>query len=104
MVRKFEENYNVSYFLYFSVQQNGIRHCSYVASRKHLYIDKNTKVICQGFTGKQVCVKMFYKDAYYRYRNIKLFSVFFNNHKSYMIVAEEYTVQRWSCILGGGLV
>lgn len=35
------------------VQQNGIRHCSYTASRKHLYVDKNTKVICQGFTGKQ---------------------------------------------------
>ncbi|XP_073753571.1 succinate--CoA ligase [ADP/GDP-forming] subunit alpha, mitochondrial isoform X2 [Callorhinus ursinus] len=35
------------------VQQNGIRHCSYIASRKHLYVDKNTKVICQGFTGKQ---------------------------------------------------
>ncbi|ELK07667.1 Succinyl-CoA ligase [GDP-forming] subunit alpha, mitochondrial [Pteropus alecto] len=35
------------------VQQNGIRHCSYTASRKHLYVDKNTKIICQGFTGKQ---------------------------------------------------
>ncbi|XP_006866667.1 PREDICTED: succinyl-CoA ligase [ADP/GDP-forming] subunit alpha, mitochondrial [Chrysochloris asiatica] len=40
-------------FLYFSVQHNGIRHCSYTSSRKNLYIDKNTKVICQGFTGKQ---------------------------------------------------
>ncbi|OBS81244.1 hypothetical protein A6R68_20579 [Neotoma lepida] len=37
----------------FLLQQNGIRHGSYTASRKHLYIDKNTKVICQGFTGKQ---------------------------------------------------
>ncbi|XP_024414255.1 succinate--CoA ligase [ADP/GDP-forming] subunit alpha, mitochondrial isoform X1 [Desmodus rotundus] len=37
----------------FLLQQNGIRHCSYTASRKHLYVDKNTKVICQGFTGKQ---------------------------------------------------
>ncbi|KAM4803738.1 succinate--CoA ligase [ADP/GDP-forming] subunit alpha, mitochondrial [Callospermophilus lateralis] len=37
----------------FLLQQNAIRHCSYTASRKHLYIDKNTKVICQGFTGKQ---------------------------------------------------
>ncbi|XP_036191398.1 succinate--CoA ligase [ADP/GDP-forming] subunit alpha, mitochondrial [Myotis myotis] len=37
----------------FLLQQNGIRHCAYVASRKHLYVDKNTKVICQGFTGKQ---------------------------------------------------
>uniref|UniRef100_A0A6I8RL36 Succinate--CoA ligase [ADP/GDP-forming] subunit alpha, mitochondrial n=1 Tax=Xenopus tropicalis TaxID=8364 RepID=A0A6I8RL36_XENTR len=36
-----------------SVQQNGVRQCSYTASRKHLYIDKDTRVICQGFTGKQ---------------------------------------------------
>ncbi|XP_069350342.1 succinate--CoA ligase [ADP/GDP-forming] subunit alpha, mitochondrial [Eulemur rufifrons] len=37
----------------FLLQQNGIRHSSYTASRKHLCIDNNTKVICQGFTGKQ---------------------------------------------------
>uniref|UniRef100_A0A452FEZ4 Succinate--CoA ligase [ADP/GDP-forming] subunit alpha, mitochondrial n=1 Tax=Capra hircus TaxID=9925 RepID=A0A452FEZ4_CAPHI len=35
------------------LQQNGIRHCSYATSRKHLYVDRNTKIICQGFTGKQ---------------------------------------------------
>ncbi|EDL91058.1 succinate-CoA ligase, GDP-forming, alpha subunit, isoform CRA_a [Rattus norvegicus] len=39
----------------FLLQQNGIRHGSYTASRKNIYIDKNTKVICQGFTGKQDC-------------------------------------------------
>ncbi|XP_056669599.1 succinate--CoA ligase [ADP/GDP-forming] subunit alpha, mitochondrial isoform X1 [Monodelphis domestica] len=37
----------------FLLKQNGVRHCAYTASRKNLYIDKNTRIICQGFTGKQ---------------------------------------------------
>uniref|UniRef100_A0A8C5MG58 Succinate--CoA ligase [ADP/GDP-forming] subunit alpha, mitochondrial n=1 Tax=Leptobrachium leishanense TaxID=445787 RepID=A0A8C5MG58_9ANUR len=37
----------------FLVQQNAVRHCSYAASRQNLYINKDTKIICQGFTGKQ---------------------------------------------------
>ncbi|XP_008838470.1 succinate--CoA ligase [ADP/GDP-forming] subunit alpha, mitochondrial [Nannospalax galili] len=37
----------------FLLQQNGIRHVSYTASQKNLYVDRTTKVICQGFTGKQ---------------------------------------------------
>ncbi|KAL0620247.1 Adenylyl cyclase-associated protein 1 [Plecturocebus cupreus] len=44
---------NACYIQSLCACQNGIRHCSYTASRKHLYVDKNTKIICQGFTGKQ---------------------------------------------------
>ncbi|XP_078410587.1 succinate--CoA ligase [ADP/GDP-forming] subunit alpha, mitochondrial isoform X2 [Cetorhinus maximus] len=35
-----------------AVERSGVRHC-YTGSRQNLYIDKATKVICQGFTGKQ---------------------------------------------------
>ncbi|XP_067884880.1 succinate--CoA ligase [ADP/GDP-forming] subunit alpha, mitochondrial [Heterodontus francisci] len=34
------------------LKQSGVRHC-YTGSRQNLYIDKATRVICQGFTGKQ---------------------------------------------------
>ncbi|XP_043555129.1 succinate--CoA ligase [ADP/GDP-forming] subunit alpha, mitochondrial isoform X2 [Chiloscyllium plagiosum] len=35
-----------------AAKRSGVRHC-YSGSRQNLYIDKTTKVICQGFTGKQ---------------------------------------------------
>ena len=41
----------MSYFLYFSVQQNGIRHGSYTASRKHIYIDKNKEWLDENIIG-----------------------------------------------------
>ncbi|XP_072433062.1 succinate--CoA ligase [ADP/GDP-forming] subunit alpha, mitochondrial [Chiloscyllium punctatum] len=38
--------------LLLAAKRSGVRHC-YSGSRQNLYIDKTTKVICQGFTGKQ---------------------------------------------------
>nr|KAF6438037.1 hypothetical protein HJG59_008728 [Molossus molossus] len=40
------------------LQQNGIRLCSYTASPKPLYVDKNTKVTCQGFPGIEADVPL----------------------------------------------
>ena len=42
----------------FSGTTRNVQSAAYDSTRKNLMIDANTKVICQGFTGKQV---MFYK-------------------------------------------
>ena len=43
----------VSSFTGVSIEQTGIRH-HYNNTRSNLMIGKNTKLICQGYTGKQV--------------------------------------------------
>ena len=47
----------------FSGTTRNVQSAAYDSTRKNLMIDANTKVICQGFTGKQV---MFYKCLFQR--------------------------------------
>lgn len=58
--------------IFTGIARSGVRSC-YTNTRKQLMIDRNTKVICQGFTGKQVCnvlKKFSYRIIYFEITTI----------------------------------
>ena len=63
----FSINTNKSNHSASGVFRPAVRTC-YTASRPNLMLDENTKVICQGFTGKQVSVCFFYIKSHLKCR------------------------------------
>ncbi len=52
----FYQNSKLTFFLFFNIKVSvrNVETAAYNSTRPNLLIDGNTKVICQGFTGKQV--------------------------------------------------